>query len=68
MRRNNTTQIRIYTDTKDKILSTSRLLSEIHKQQIYSAEVLRRIANIPNIKDILLDDAKIKMELKKYGK
>ena len=68
MRRNNTTQIRIYTDTKDKILSTSRLLSEIHKQQFYSAEVLRRIANIPNIKDILLDDAKIKMELKKYGK
>lgn len=64
MRKKPTTQIRVYPDIKDKLMDLSLELTGIQKERVSIPESLRRIANIPNLKNILIDDAKMKARLK----
>lgn len=55
-----TKHVRAYPDTNIKIQDLSRELSLAQRGKVSSPEVLRRTFNIPKLKDILLEDAKVK--------
>lgn len=64
----NTVPIRVRKEEKEKMLKVARELSMIEEKEIRNAEVMRRISNIPNVKEILIKDAKLKRRLKEQIK
>lgn len=57
------TLIRCYPSERDRILKAAREISVLEERDIRTPELIRRITNIPNIKEILLDDARLKRKL-----
>lgn len=54
------THVRILPETKDRLRQLMREVSHLEKNDVHITEGLRRISNIPNLRDILLSDAKLK--------
>ena len=54
------TSIRTYAEEKDKINQISRELSALQKCKVTCPEVIRRMTNIPNVYQILKEDAYFK--------
>jgi len=59
----NATHIRVYPEVKIKLQEVSRKLSEVQSKEVKLPETLRRIANIPNLKEVLVKDAEKKKKL-----
>lgn len=62
-RKANSTLIRINQDDKRKLEQIRRDLQATQGKDIRTPEMMRRIANIPRLKDVLLDDAKFKRRI-----
>ena len=58
--RNNKTLARVDKETNEKVKQIARELSTIQQKNIAVPEVFRRAFNIPNMRDILREDAEIK--------
>jgi hypothetical protein len=58
--RRNLTNIRAYNETKIKLNKLALDLSSIQNKRVSVPEALRRISNIPNIKNVLSQDAFVK--------
>lgn len=61
------TGVRAYVMDKDRLKDLSLELSNIQKDKVTTPEIIRRTLNVPNIKDILIQDALNKRRLKKFG-
>lgn len=59
-----TTHIRIYPDTKLKLFNLKREVSLAQNEDVRIPEILKRITNITNLKQVLFDDAKMKARFK----
>jgi hypothetical protein len=55
-----TSHIRVFPEVKNKINELRRDLSIIQKEDIQTPELMRRTFNIPNLKNTLLEDARVK--------
>lgn len=64
MRRKNTTMVRNYPETKAIKQKLARELTFIEGKDIKLPELDRRVFNIPNLPNILREDAKLKRKLK----
>lgn len=56
----NTKHIRIYPEDKDKLQSLKREICLVENRDIKVPEIMRRTFNIPNLKMVLIEDAKKK--------
>jgi hypothetical protein len=64
-KRKEITHVRAYPDTKLKLKELCREISYVQREEVRTPEIIRRAFNIPNIKEILLADAKMKAQNKK---
>lgn len=60
-----TTLIRAREEDVLKIKNLAREISFVQRSDIKTPELIRRTFNIPNLKDVLMEDAKLKKELKR---
>lgn len=60
------TAARIYPDTLDRFKQMTREMQAIEKQEIKMSELFRRVSNIPNLKNIILEDSMNKMRRRKW--
>ena len=51
------TMVRMYPETKLKLNDLRKELQAIQREDIKMPEILRRISNVPKLKDTLLQDA-----------
>ena len=63
--RKHTDNIRVYREDKLKLRDITIDLTNIQREKISFPETLRRVLNIPNIKDQLKLDAEIKRRFRK---
>ena len=61
----NSDMIRIWKDTKVKLQEIKMDIIMAEKKEIRMPELVKRITNIPNLKNVLIEDA-IKKRQKKY--
>ena len=62
--RKQTTHIRTYPEDKDKLDNLARELSIVQRSNVKIPEALRRITNVPGLKELLIKDAEAKRRLK----
>lgn len=60
MRQIRTTHIRMYPDTKLKLIELKHEVSRVQKKDIPLHEIARRIMNVPELKSIVVRDAQSK--------
>lgn len=60
-----TTHWRVFPETKIKAIEISREIAKIGGEKPTLPELTRRIFNIPNLKDVLVNDAKVKEKMKR---
>jgi len=58
------TLLRVYVPEKLKLKDLSLELSNLQKERVSIPETMRRIANIPNLREVLAGDAIIKRRLR----
>lgn len=58
------TSLRMYRDDKFKLDEIINEISYTQKKQVKTPETLRRIFNIPNLKEVLKRDAEFKRRIK----
>lgn len=61
---NTVATIRARVEDREKLNQLNRELSAIQKETIKTPETMRRILAIPNLKDVLINDAELKRRLK----
>jgi hypothetical protein len=67
-RKKNTTHLRAYTETKMRIGKATKEISEIEGKKVTTPELLKRMSNVPDIKNILIRDAQIKKKMRRFNR
>lgn len=64
-KRKEISHVRAYPDTKIKLKELCREVSYVQREEVRTPEIIRRAFNIPNLRDVLIADAKVKASQKK---
>jgi len=59
------TNVRAYKEEQEKLKQLSYELSARERNSVRTPEILRRALNIPNLKNVLLEDAEFKRRFKR---
>jgi hypothetical protein len=67
-KKKNTTHLRAYPETKSRIKKATEDISKVEGKKVTTPELLKRMSNVPNIKNILIRDAQIKKKMRKFNR